>query len=442
MSSSFKTIGRSAILIGLLVTLGAGSLITHARPPARRQSTQVHKSTNDRDPSNAGAVSRTYVVVDTGQDKCYNNSTEITCPKAGEAFYGQDAQYDGSQMSYRHNGDGTVTDLNTGLIWQKTPPSDKYTWDGAMTYAKNLELAGHDDWRLPTIKELYSITAFYGNIRTLTPYLDIHYFDFEYPDTSAGWRIIDAQYWSSTRYVGTTMRGDRSAFGFNFADGRIKSYPTGEGGGPTARGYVRCVRGRDGYGQNKYVDNADGTITDLATGLMWTKADSRSRLNWQQALSYAENLEYAGHDDWRLPNAKELQSIVDYTRAPDARDPRARGPAIDPIFNLTETESWFWTSTTHGDNLFGIYVCFGRALSARQWRGDQMNAHGAGAQRSDPKSGNPTRWPNGLGPQADEIRIYNYVRCVRGGSRPAQIPGGSHREKQTPYRGHHRAKAR
>ncbi len=44
-----------------------------------------------------------------------------------------------------------------------------------------------------------------------------------------------------------------------------------------------------------------------------------------------------------------------------------------------------------------------------------MNAHGAGAVRSDPKSGDPSRWPNGRGPQGDQIRIYNYVRCVRGG---------------------------
>ena len=42
-----------------------------------------------------------------------------------------------------------------------------------------------------------------------------------------------------------------------------------------------------------------------------------------------------------------------------------------------------------------------------------MNVHGAGAQRSDPKSGDPADWPTGHGPQGDEIRIYNYVRCLR-----------------------------
>jgi hypothetical protein len=48
--------------------------------------------------------------------------------------------------------------------------------------------------------------------------------------------------------------------------------------------------------------------------------------------------------------------------------------------------------------------------------GRWMDVHGAGAQRSDPKDGNPSLYEDGLGPQGDAIRIYNYVRCVRGGS--------------------------
>ncbi len=371
--------------------------------------------TSSTNQTHAQDIARQYPIVDTGQSKCYDNSNEIVCPKTDEPFYGQDAQYRGTQFAFRDNGDGTITDLNTRLMWQKTPDFDNLmTWNEAMDYAEDLELADYDDWRIPTIKELYSLTAFYGNIRTMTPYLDINYFDFQYPDTSDGLRIIDAQYWSSTRYVGTTMRGDQSAFGFNFADGRIKSYPINisPGGRPMAR-YVRCVRGNIVYGKNNFVDNGDGTITDIATGLMWTKTDSGTTMNWQQALNYAENLKYAGYSDWRLPNTKELQSIVDYTRAPDALNPEYRGAAIDPIFDLTKTESYFWTSTTHGDNLFGIYICFGQAFSAWKWNGEPMNAHGAGAQRSDPKSGDPADYPEGLGPQADEIRIRNYVRCVR-----------------------------
>jgi ribonuclease BN (tRNA processing enzyme) len=337
-------------------------------------------------------------------------------PAPGRPFFGQDAQYQGQAPQYRNADDGTVQDLVTGLVWQKTPDFRTRTWEEAGEYAAGLALAGRDDWRLPTIKELFSIADFRGDMHTRTPYIDTKVFDFQYPDPSTGMRDMDAQYWSSNLYAGTTMRGDTSAFGFNFADGRIKSYPVRFGGGRRGgvKKYVRCVRGGP-YGRNDFQDNADGTVTDRATGLTWAKADSGRPMPWKEALAYAEKLELAGHDDWRLPNVKELQSIVDYSRAPDARDASARGPAIAPVFGLTETESWFWSSTTHIENGFGYYVCFGRATSARMRDGKKMNAHGAGAVRSDPKSGDPACWPDGLGPQADEIRIRNWVRPVRGG---------------------------
>jgi hypothetical protein len=46
------------------------------------------------------------------------------------------------------------------------------------------------------------------------------------------------------------------------------------------------------------------------------------------------------------------------------------------------------------------------------------DVHGAGAQRSDPKAGDPTAFPHGRGPQGDVIRINNYVRCVRDAATP------------------------
>jgi hypothetical protein len=61
-------------------------------------------------------------VPDTGQTKCYNNSTEIPCPGPGEPFYGQDAQYDGPARSYTKLGDNRVKDDVTGLIWEADLP--------------------------------------------------------------------------------------------------------------------------------------------------------------------------------------------------------------------------------------------------------------------------------------------------------------------------------
>ena len=64
-------------------------------------------------------------IVDTGQVRCFDNAREILCPKPGQPFYGQDAQYGGNVPSYRDNGDGTVTDLNTNLMWSKAVDKKK-----------------------------------------------------------------------------------------------------------------------------------------------------------------------------------------------------------------------------------------------------------------------------------------------------------------------------
>ena len=76
--------------------------------------------------------------------------------------------------------------------------------------------------------------------------------------------------------------------------------------------YIRHVRG-PAYGANDFIANGDGTVTDHSNGLMWTLADSGRAMNWQEALAYAATLDTGGYDDWRLPNAKELPYIADYT---------------------------------------------------------------------------------------------------------------------------------
>jgi len=374
---------------------------------------------SDGAPGNATPGAGTYVVVDTAQTSCYDDTGRVVSPGPGQPFYGQDAQFRGPRPAYRDNGNGTVTDLNTGLMWQKDP-GDKVTWAQAVAGAATCRTGGYSDWRLPTIKQLYSLIEFSGvsgfSAADSKPYLDTRYFDFQYGNTNAGERLIDAQYWSSTEYVGTTMNGIPTAFGVNFADGRIKGYGKRFPWGGVMYEFVRYVRGNPSYGVNQFVGNHDGTVTDNATGLMWEQADSGRALNWEQALAYAQSLRLAGYSDWRLPNAKELQSIVDYTRAPTVTG----SAAIDTrFFQVTDDESWYWTSTTHLDGppdrrgSAAVYICFGRAFGCMG--GEWLDVHGAGAQRGDPKSGDPAWYPYGRGPQGDQIRIYNYVRAVRGG---------------------------
>jgi hypothetical protein len=263
------------------------------------------------------------------------------------------------------------------------------------------------------------------------PYIDTEYFAFAYGQTANGERFIDAQYCSATEYVSTTMHGDHTVFGVNFADGRIKGYGTTMPDGSEKYFYVRYVRGNEDYGDNDFADNGDGTVTDRSTGLMWSQEDSGTGMVWEDALAWVEerNLEsYLGYSDWRLPNAKEMQSILDYSRSPDTTD----SAAIDPVFSTTPIENeggwvdypFYWCSTTHLEGVGSrlgekaAYVAFGRALGWMESPPGSTNyqlldVHGAGSQRSDPKIGDPADYPYGHGPQGDVVRIFNFVRLVR-----------------------------
>lgn len=408
-------------------------------------------------------LSQNYPIVGTGVSSCYNNTTTIPCPSnPTDPFFGQ---FQGKNTpSFKNNGDGTITDLVTELMWQSSPDAngnnngtiekaDKLTW--AQIQAKiiainNSKYAGYNDWRIPSIKELYSLinwngtdpSGLQGNSTTgLSPFIDRNYFPFAWGDVNSGERLIDVQYASSNMYKELSWNGSQQLFGFNFADGRIKGYDLKMPDGSEKVFSFIAVRGNSNYGINDFIDNGNNTISDKATGLMWSKDDSQTGMNWEQALAYAQSKNkenFCGYNDWRLPNAKELQSILDYSRSPGTTN----SAAINPIFNCSSITNeagnkdypWFWTSTTHmsfnGTSYGGswaIYVCFGRATG---WMRTPPNSyfsyidvHGAGAQRSAPKSGTYLgdylgvdingKSVYGKGPQGDVIRVNNYVRLVR-----------------------------
>ncbi len=372
----------------------------------------------------SATVAGSYAIVDTDQTWCFSETEAIEC---GDDFVGQDAQYEGLRPSYQDNGDGTVTDLNTGLMWIQDA-GDKTYYDDAMEELETYTFAGYDDWRLPTIKELYSLALFSGvdasraessDVDGLWPFMDEDYFVVLYGDESDSPRVIDAQWLTSSVYDSTVMGGQECFFGFNFVDGRIKCYPL-QGG---ANGYfAQYVRGAE-YGVNDVVENGDDTITDDATGLTWTQNDTGEALGWEAALDHCESLSLAGSDDWRLPNIKELQSLVDYDRSPDTTD----SAAIDPVFNLTPITNEagesdygsYWSSTTliayPSFVEAATYISFGRSLGYMEEFGGWVDVHGAGAQRSDPKVPSNETFETGSGPQGDAVRMYNNVLCVSGG---------------------------
>ena len=393
----------------------------------------VTTTTNDNLPNISG-----FPIVGTNQTTYFDNTTVMTAPAEGDDFYGQNAFYPGNVPSYTDNGDGTVTDNITGLMWQASfdhngdgdiDVDDKLSLDEVLALPGTVTTGGHTDWRVPSIKEQYSLIMFSGrdisgyegtDTDELTPFINTEYFEYAYGDTDAGERLIDVQCASTNMYLPGTYGGTaETVFGVNFADGRIKGYGTTLFGHDKQFNYL-LVRGNETYGTNEFVDNGDGTVTDNATGLMWSQDDNGEGIIWSNALSYAENATEAGYSDWRLPDAKELQSIIDYSRSPDQTD----SPAIDALFNCTPITNeagnadygFYWSSTTHAgitdgsEGSFGGYVAFGRAMG---YDPDWTDVHGAGAQRSDPKVGDPNDYPTGNGPQGDAIRIYNYVRLVR-----------------------------
>lgn len=398
-----------------------------------------------------------YTMVASGQTALYDHDGAVLSSLSiGDDFYGQDASYlKGQTMTYTDNGDSTVTDNNTELMWQQVPISDKLSWEDAKEYCENLVFAGYDDWRLPNIKELFSLNDFGKG----WPYIDTEYFFL-----ASGEVDKSEQFWSSNIYVGTTVEGgENSAFGVNHVTGHIKTYAMGgddmpsdmdDDGAPSDGGpegtdngnpeeisdstsvlppsdgempggdntgtmesplfkHVRAVRGNT-YGENQLVDNEDGTITDEATGLMWSQDDDGEGLDWENALAYAEAATLSGYDDWRLPNVKELQAIIDYSYSPSAYDEANLGAAIDPMFNCTaivneagnDDYGYYWTGTSANFTsdqpyYYAWYVAFGRAVN-----GEGLDYHGAGGVRFD------TKYEGGPLGEGGE-RYYNFVRLVR-----------------------------
>jgi hypothetical protein len=260
------------------------------------------------------SFSHAFKLPDTGQTKCYGSSGEIPC-----AGTGQDGVFNINPLSYTDNGDGTVTDNNTGLIWQQNTNSGR--WADAVTYCDNLVLPptnGYEDWRLPTKKELMSIVD-YSTLGS-TPTIQELYF----PDAQA------FRYWTSTEFAAAPT----TAWVVDFA------YGTGSNGIKTDFKGVRCVRG--GQSHQNLTANGDGTVTDTTNALMWQQGETDIK-SWYDALSFCNSLVLPltnSYEDWRLPNIKELESLTDDTEY----------PAINKAFFPLAFETFFsfyWSSTTY-----------------------------------------------------------------------------------------------
>lgn len=328
-----------------------------------------------------------------GQTKCYNEAgTEITC-----AGTGQDGDIRAGislpSPRFNDNGDGTVTDNLTGLMWLKNAncadtvgydPDGTGTgqvfWVNALAFVAGINdgtyaacQAGHTDWRLPNINELASLTTYLN----LAPALPTGH---PFTNIGGGWN-----YWSSTSnpsngaYTVSLYSGNPGSFAkvwehYVWPVRRVASGPYQPGRTGQTKCYdgsgseIACAgTGQDGetqYGvawpSPRFEDYGADMISDRLTGLIWLKdlncadtigydpdATGNGTVTWQHALDFVNGVNSgaypgcgAGKQDWRLPNAVEMISLASLS---DTSPPNLLSGA--GFTNLLS--DWTWSSMTY-----------------------------------------------------------------------------------------------
>lgn len=266
------------------------------------------------------SVGFAWTVPATGMTQCSNIYDVIPCPQPGQDFYGQDGNYQNFPHEFRDNLDDTITDLSTGLQWQKTVYETEKSWYYANEICESAAYSGFNDWRLPSVLELFTIMDFSTHDFTI----------------DQAFNIVGRFYWTSTVTAWTDYRAFTLDFVWRNTYADQKGYET----------YFRCVRGAKL--NPSYIDNGNGTISDTASNLMWEKGMS-GPMTWKEALHYCENLQTAGYSDWQLPNIHMLQTLVDYSRY---------DPALNPV--VSGISELFWSGTTElatqNNNVYNAFV--------------------------------------------------------------------------------------
>jgi len=223
---------------------------------------------------------------------------------------------------YIDNGDETLTDTNTGLIWQKTVDGVGRTWDEAIQYCNDSGLGNKSEWRLPRIDELRTIIDY----TRYAPALDSKFGSGEYC-------------WSSSTYVFCPDW----AWYIWFDQGDVEYYPK------LNTQYVRCVHGGPFWSADpseRLTVVSPDRARDTSANLEWQRADDGQVRTWESAVQYCNDLMLDGLRGWRLPTIEELQTIIDYTRH-------------HPVLN-TETfnDRWskYWSQTPVASHPDGVWL--------------------------------------------------------------------------------------
>ncbi len=315
----------------------------------------------------------------TGQIFCFSDTgLTISCDGTGQ---------DGDILAgmvwpdprFTDNGDGTITDNLTGLIWlADTTCIGQRKWFEAITAANALadgdcgltDGSAAGDWRMPNFVELMSPT--HVGVSDFITWLETFGFV----------NMTGHGFYSST----TKWPGPSSVYGYQFnhrfagsflKSGNYQTWPVrGQATGPMKlwqTGVTLCYdqvgntlpcagTGQDGDVQAgvawpapRFTDNGDGTVTDNLTDLIWLKnAGCFTDRDWSDALTDANNLEdgkcgltdNSSPGDWRLPNTWEITSLIDLS---------SRLPAGHPFTDLPN--QYHWTSTSWPVLANRGYIC-------------------------------------------------------------------------------------
>ncbi|MBP5434979.1 DUF1566 domain-containing protein [bacterium] len=261
-----------------------------------------------------GCKKLTFANICTGQNKCYygdyyDTSAMQKCPAEESVIYGQDYQY--AQLGFcaprrfHHNDDGTVTDKNMEIEWTEEASASTFVWSKAEEYCENLKLGGHNDWRLPSPKELLG--------ENNSKDYDVSFWSAVSPGEET------SMVWIMTKTHTLQKRSKDSYAG------------------------IHCVRGdSEGVPELRSIEiNSSTIIEDTGSGTLWQKNFSKG-YRWSEALSFCERSTFAGFSDWRLPNIHELTSLIDHQSeaVSDFQTPE----------DILEVNSLFWSSTTNSYN--------------------------------------------------------------------------------------------
>jgi Protein of unknown function (DUF1566) len=248
--------------------------------------------------------------------------------------FGEDNDYTINAPTFINNGNGTVTDTVTTLMWQSIDGGEM-TIENAKLYVDSLTLGGHTNWRLPNAQEAFSII----NLQNNNPALNTNYFV-----------NTNADYW----WTSEAQANDATKIWCTNAGGGIGNHPKNEtiSAGGTKKFHARAVRDVSTplTIANHFTDNNDGTITDHVTNLMWQKVASTASQTWENAIANAENLSLASFTDWRLPNIKELQSLNDESVVqPSVVAPYFTNLGVGKFWSSTSlpnqtTKAWYWST--------------------------------------------------------------------------------------------------